>query len=42
MNDKPYRLLTRLEGIQRAWLYDQFGNEELTWMKKRGWKVVTK
>ncbi|MEK4712266.1 hypothetical protein [Sporosarcina sp. FSL K6-5500] len=40
MNQCPWWLLTRLEGVQRAWVYDQFWGKELNRMLKQGWKVV--
>ncbi len=40
MNNKPWRLLTRLEGMQRVWIYEQLWVSELYEMKKFGWRVV--
>lgn len=40
MNNKPYWFLTRLEGVQRVYLYDRFWGKELNRMIKAGWKVV--
>ena len=42
MGNKPWWLLTRLEGVQRVYIYEPLWGKELNRMKKAGWKVVPK